>query len=127
VGLVTLPPGRFGLAVRPYYEGPQVDLLDDGLDEGGRKPAGSGWARLILSRPGRTAPEREIVAVERRWARRSAWTAHARDGVTLYWRLAALHALDGRRLRGTSLDDFIRVAGAETRTHALERHHAERQ
>ena len=40
VGLVTLPPGRSGLAVRPYYGGLQVDLLDVGLVERGRKPAG---------------------------------------------------------------------------------------
>ena len=32
-----------------------------GLDEGGRKSAGSGCARRILSRPGRTAPECEIA------------------------------------------------------------------
>ena len=33
-----------------------------GLDEGGRKPAGSGCAGRICRRPGRTAPKRKIAA-----------------------------------------------------------------
>ena len=69
----AMPSGRFGLAVRPHYGGLQVVLLDDGLVERGPKPAGSGWARLILSRPGRTAPERETAVMMRREAIAVRW------------------------------------------------------
>ena len=48
VGFVSLPPGRFGLAVRPHYGGLQVVLLDEVWsnageslrDQGGRGSSG---------------------------------------------------------------------------------------
>jgi hypothetical protein len=81
----TQTPGRSGLAVRPHYGGLQVVLLDDGLVERGPKPAGSEGARLLLSRPGRTAPGCEIAArtVRREAAACQQWRAAFRNGPAL--------------------------------------------
>jgi hypothetical protein len=62
VGFVTLPPGRFGLAVRPHYGGLQVVLLDARPGRTRAKACGIRMGEAHPARPGRTAPEREIAA-----------------------------------------------------------------
>ncbi len=49
--------GRLGVGRPTLLGGSAGRPAGRGLDEGGPKPAGSGCARRVLSRPGRTAPE----------------------------------------------------------------------